>query len=83
MDRAASAFVAQLFKVVLLEKSKWDICYICLRNTRLKGGMPESIKVEISVRYRQVFLFDSFPSDRNGTRQRDKATGKALSGQVW
>lgn len=45
--------------------------------------MQEEIKVEIDVRYRQVFLFDSFPSDVNGMRQRDKAVGKALSGLVW
>lgn len=84
MGRAASAFVAQLLQVVLLEKSKWDIYHICLGNTqRIKGGIQEEIKVEIGVRYRQVFLFDSFPSDVNGMRQRDKAVGKALSGLVW
>lgn len=33
MDRAASAFVAQLLQVVLLEKGKWDICSMCLGNT--------------------------------------------------
>lgn len=45
--------------------------------------MQEEIKVEIGVRYRQVFLFDSFPLDINGMRQRDKAISKALSGLVW
>lgn len=30
--------------------------------------MQEEMNVEISVRYRQVFLFDCFPSDINGTK---------------
>ena len=83
MDRAASTFVAQLLQVVLLEKSETFVLYAWEILTRIKGGMQEHIKVEIGVRYRQVFLFDSFPSDINGMRQRDKAIGKAVSGLVW
>lgn len=34
--------------------------------------MQEEMNVEIGVRYRQVFLFDSFPSDINGTKLEER-----------
>lgn len=48
-----------------------------------KRGMQEERKAETGLRYRQVFLFGSFPSTINGMIQRDRATGKALPELVW